>query len=217
MNWNDFERLKCFPQNCNCEPMRFEHLILQPIAVLTSLPFIILGLFYIRSEKDFHLRVLLGLFIVLGFSSIFLHSSFILISNFFDFGSIFAIISWTLSYLYFKKKSNLTFFLTLIGLTILSTLGIYFFPHNPVGVFAGYFIPAVIAIGFKLNQHRPTRKNIVRFFRAVLLIILGGACFILDRQKVFCYNNIYTHGHSIWHLLVAVALYEQYKFFKEYK
>lgn len=217
MYWQEFERLKCLPDKCNCEPIHWQSWIMQPNAVITSIPFIGLGIYFsTKKETSFHFKTLSYLFILLGFSSMFLHSSLVHIATFCDFGSIFAIISWALSYLYLREKSKILFLSSILTLTIIATSGIYFFPLNPIPVFCGFFIPAVLLVAFYLIKNKPRLKNSLKFSKAVIYTALGGLFFHLDQEKIFCFEKAHLFGHSLWHILVTFAMYEYYTFFTAY-
>lgn len=214
INWENYPRLYCFPNECNCEIMH-TGLIVQPSAVITSLPFIFIGIWGLKKAQTFEFKLLAWIYIFLGFSSIFLHSSMILISRFFDYGAIYLIMSWSLVYLYHKKTSHLNFFLWTIVIGSLMTSLLAIFKKYPVGIFNVWAIVTLIfsfarVQSFNLSHHQ--KKNL---YISVFFLAIGGLCFMLDQWRLFCFHDYYLYGHSAWHVLVSVSLFYHYKFFEE--
>lgn len=216
MIWDNYKRLSCFPQKCSCEPKHLDSIVIQPFATITSLPFIVLGIYFLKQKSNFHLKVLSSIFIILGFSSTFLHVSLLNVANYFDFGSIFAIFSWVISYLTTKKECHLKFILKILGLTLFSTSGLYFLPSHPAFIFAIYFLVLIFYLYKTFSKIELPKFQIERMIKAIAFVGIGGLCFIMDESRIYCFEHFFIYGHAIWHLFVVAAIYNQYLFFRDF-
>lgn len=216
MIWDNYKRIACFPEKCSCEPKHLDSFVIQPFATITSLPFIFLGVYFLRQRNSFELNILASIFIILGFSSIFLHISLLDLANYFDFGSIFAVFSWVISFFSTKKGEHKLFLFKIIMLTLISTSGLYFLPAHPAYIFVAYFIFLVYFLFKKLKDVVLPKYQVTRIYKAIALVAIGGACFVLDEARIYCFEHFYIYGHAIWHLFVTIALYFQFIFFKDY-
>jgi len=214
--WSSYERLHCFPKKCNCEPMNFGELILQPFAVLTSIPYSLIGfiaLNKIKPQQSFHLKFLAWIFVFQGFASAFLHSSFISFSRYMDFGAIFGIFSWICCEVINEKMKRAKFISLWAILTIIPTVLISIYKENFVIVFVLFwaFTMTFLVKHYKsLSQNNYTKKSLLR---SLLCLILGGICFLLDSKRHLCFEELHLYGHSLWHILTAIAMYNIFTYF----
>lgn len=214
-DWSRYPRLYCFPDKCNCEPMRMGALIIQPTAVLSSIPFILIGIWAWLRCKEFEFKLLAACYVVLGFSSIFLHSSYILVSRYFDFGSIFAIMSWTLVYLYHSKTNHLKFFLWFLGVTAFMTSMLKIFPQQAIESFVVWAIVTIIFCFARVQSFQLNHQQKKDLYLSILFLVIGGASFQLDTMGYFCFPDWHLYGHSVWHLLVGISLIFHFRFFQQ--
>lgn len=215
-NWSSYDRLNCFPKNCNCEPMRYGELILQPLAVITSIPYSLVG--YLTLKKipkggNSKLKILAWVFIFQGFASAFLHSSFVEFSRYMDWGAIFAIFSWLNALVIFKRRSLLAFILGWIALTFIPTYVLYVFKDQFILIFVSYLLFSMIFLRIHFKGHRQTKETKKNLLMALSFLIIGGICFLLDIKKVFCVEEAHLYGHSFWHILTALSMYQIFSYF----
>lgn len=187
--------------------------IVQPSAVITSIPFILVGIWGLKKSRSFEFNLLSWIYIILGLSSIFLHSSMILISRFFDYGSIYAIMSWTLVYLYHSKTSKIKFIIWTVLITVLMTAMLGIFKRYPVGIFNVWAVITLVFSFARVQSFNLSHQQKHDLYWSVGLLAIGGACFMLDQWKLFCFHDIYLYGHSVWHVLVSISLVFHFKFF----
>ncbi|WP_198295388.1 ceramidase domain-containing protein [Bacteriovorax sp. DB6_IX] len=214
--WDQFERLHCFPKNCNCEPMRFGELILQPMAVITSIPYSLVGflaLFKLRGTQFKRLQFLAWIYIFQGIASAFLHSSFISFSRYMDFGAIFSILAWIICNIKFPKEPMNKFLFKWFILAIVPTYLISVFKERFALIFAVYFLITVLISWNHYKEHPQNKQTIDYLLTGIIFVIVGGLCFILDRSRLMCFEQWHFYGHSLWHILTSLAMYQVFQYF----
>jgi len=195
--------------------MRIGALIIQPTAVLSSIPFILIGIWAWFRCKEYEFKLLAACYVILGFSSIFLHSSYILVSRYFDFGSIFAIMSWTLVYLYHSRTNHFKFFLWFAGVTFLMTSMLRIFPQLAVEAFMVWAVVTIIFSFARVQSFQLNHQQKKDLYLSIIFLVIGGASFQLDTMGHFCFPDWHLYGHSVWHLLVGISLIFHFRFFQQ--
>lgn len=197
--WEQFQRSSCYPNSCPCETFS-DSIFMQPVLVITSLPYIFIGLFIMWK---FRWRIkALGLSLILtGLGSVLLHSSITHIGQIADFSGIALIFLWVL--LHITIKGNKRLFFLFIFLSIL----IYFLFINYIEtryyVVFGIIILQAIFIpikkpGFFFNHKRVSVVSVV-------FLAVGFVLFRMDLNRVFCPEFALFQGHALWHLCVTVS------------
>ncbi len=217
LKWSSYERLNCFPSKCNCEPMRIGELVLQPLAVITSIPYSVVGYLTLRKldkeNGDIKLKILAWVFIFQGFASAFLHSSFISYSRYMDWGAIFAIFSWLNALVIFKGKSLRSFLLAWLVLTFIPTYVLSMFKDQFIIIFLVYAGISMYFLRKHMIENNQTKQSMKYLKTALGLLLIGGLCFLMDLKRLFCVEEFHLYGHSFWHILTALSMYQIFNYF----
>lgn len=192
------QKVPCYPDKCNCEIMREDLPILQPMATLSSLAYIILGLILWKKFKD---KELLTLLCLTGISSIFMHSTFSVLARTFDFLSIFLLNAWLFLNMQDKYKNKIKVYTLLV---IIPSVALLIIPKHPFILTALVFVPMI-----RLTLVNKRDKNIKC---AIVTTLLACTCFFLDQNKLLCFHSINLHGHTLWHIFTMSAVYYYYRF-----
>ncbi|WP_155897190.1 hypothetical protein [Bacteriovorax sp. BSW11_IV] len=183
--------------------MREDLPVLQPMATISSLAYIFLGIIIWKKYKN---KELLLLLILTGISSMFMHSTFSVLARTFDFLSIFLLNAWLFLNMQDKYRHKLMIYLLMV---LMPSLVLFFIPKHPFILTTFVFIPMTL-----LTFLHKGNKNIRR---AIVSIVLACACFFLDQNKVLCFHSINLHGHTLWHIFTMSAVYFYYRFILERK
>lgn len=171
--------------------------VLQPMAVISSLPYFFFGLYIFYRYREYTFSSILAL---TGISSAFMHASFNNLARTFDFLSIFLVSAWIFYQLQdrYKNKKKIFFFLVFVP-----SISLILLPQHPFLITALTFIPTII-ITYKNRANTYIRKSI-------LTSTLACLCFYLDQHRLLCFDEIGLHGHSLWHLLSALSTYYYFR------
>ena len=210
--WDQFSRLPCFPDNCGCEPLT-QGFIIQPYNTLSNIFLIVLALFLLKkySKEKNHFFILGIILIYAGFSSAFLHLSYTYLGMILDFTGITAIMAWSL--LIFKIKSSKNLFLSVLFVLFLKTIAMLVWIDSRELI--PFILAFIIAYYFII-----VRKFFVLFYKdtnfliSVMSLLIGVGLFIFDKNRIYCPEIKFFQGHTIWHVLVAIGIYNYYRFVK---
>lgn len=209
--WGNFQRTQCYPNKCNCEPMNPGSLITQPISTYSNLPLFILGLFiaikYVKATKVYILGILIT---ISALGSTILHMSYTRIGQIMDFSGIAFIFVWIILYYMFRSVRSIVFGLMLTML--ISYMFLYFYPslRHPF-IFICAMASIVILIKNEGLKRLTSNLNIIFSMSS---FTLGVLLFYLDNQRVWCPENPWVMGHTMWHFLVCLSCYFIFRFFK---
>jgi len=217
--WNQFERTHCFVmKRCNCEPLS-DTIILQPISVVSSFPYVFVGAYFLWKSRERFLSFgpftqLALLFIFTGLASIFNHASYLQVAELCDYGGIFMIFFWTAAMAQKKRRTGAVFFAqwvfpAAVAIGALSLL----YGHGR----AVFVVVIAIALSQVILFHRRSRESVkARPFlvKAVGCLALGLVLHVLDMDGKFCFDAISLHGHTVWHLLTAASMVYIYRYFE---
>lgn len=197
--WEQFQRSSCFPNSCPCES--FSHSIfMQPTLVITSLPYILIGL-YIMWRFNWRIKALGLSFILTGLGSVLLHSSLTQIGQIADFSGIALIFLWVLLHITVKGNKRLFVLFIILSITIyalfINFIQIRYYVVFGIILLQAIFIP-IKKPGFFYNHKRVSVVS-------VLFLALGFALFRMDINRVFCPEFALFQGHALWHLCVTVS------------
>jgi hypothetical protein len=196
--------------------MRYGELILQPLAVITSIPYSLVGYLTLKKipkDGDLKLKILAWVFIFQGFASAFLHSSFIEFSRYMDWGAIFAIFSWLNALVIFKNRSLFSFITGWLVLTFIPTYILSVFKDDFILIFVSYLLFTMIFLRIHYKDHQQTNQTKRNLLKALGLLVVGGICFLLDIKHIFCNQTYHLYGHSFWHILTALSMYQIFSYF----
>lgn len=186
-----------------------EGIILQPLATLTSLPILLVGLYILWANWKCGRNLVLGFLVALtGLGSIIVHASFTKVGTYMDFSGIYLIFLWIFSKsLESKIKRPFPVFLALSTLcvSLLITLENLRFV---VGVVCG----TLGIIGFLYSYEFKLRENLNSYLKISLgVFVISVIVMALDQTRIWCHPDSWLQGHSLWHLGVAAVLWGFYQ------
>lgn len=214
--WAKFDRPNCYPDNCNCEPY-VDGWVIQPSATITSLPIILLGFWIFLSAKNskFTYPKIFGvLSIILGIASTLAHGTFTDYALHFDFYAILLSISWVGTHCYFKNNDwTKRQILIWIFVSLIMFATVYLYQSWRIYLCLLYFAFTFVLWLKWIKLHKERLSNFVLSF---VVLTISSILFYVDENKIWCAENIWILGHSLWHLGVCLSLYLAYKgFYRE--
>lgn len=200
-------------------------LLSDPIDVYSSLIYLVVGLYLLRRERDYLLRVLGYVPIIIFFGSLFFHMSFTYVGLVFDFlGIIFLNIYGVYLNLYRlqlnrnpKKILWHTVLTTSLYLSIFVT-GYFYKIHSGI-----IMLPLLFALLFSEGQlflKAEKKSHYKDYIWATLLISAGYVLMLLENRPFFigCDKSHYSEWlqmHTFWHILSAVSFVYVHRFYKK--
>jgi hypothetical protein len=224
--WDQWKPATCMSDGCFCEKVRSDDLIRQPVNTWSSLAFVLAGSAIFLSDQKrrksaLRLRLskasvfLLALStVVIGIGSAFFHASLTLVGQFFDVFGMYLLTSFMLAYalqrLFRWNDGLMVAFYISINLLLSGLL--YEVPETRRYVFA---IVLLLAIIFEMLVRRlRTTQIAVRWWNSgLMLFLIGYVIWILDNTRVLCSPNSLLQGHSVWHILGAVAVFCLFRYY----
>ena len=199
--------------------------ITTPANTWSNLAFIVLGALMWRQARAKGSRTM-ALFgptsILAGVFSFLYHASYTYFFQFFDFVAMF-MFCMLLIVLNARRLGTLTVERQLLAFTagvVVSSLLVPLFFQ--VGIPIQILVLALVAI--VLLQERscsklPDNQIVYRHLHiALVLAFLAATCSVLDITRTVCVpDQHWVHGHALWHLLMAVSLYELYRFYDQFR
>ncbi len=203
--WEGWRAASCVP-DCFCEAVRAESWVRQPANTLSSLAFVLVGLWALRqpsSPSPFHpyrpYFVLATLLIGLG--SAFYHASLSFAGQFWDVLGMYLLA--VLMLLYRLRPGRL--FGVAYGLSVaLLALALWFWPDLRRWLFAATLLGAIGLELRHLGRHRP-RLRPGLFLGGLALYALAFTLWALDATGALCDPRSWLQGHALWHALGALA------------
>lgn len=165
-----------------------------------------------------------ALYLFMGAASWFFHASVSSIALGFDMGGVY--ISFLLPFIlnvhrlssYSKGNPALKSNYLLVGLILFAvvvggTLGYWEDSFNAVpALLIGLF--ANTALFIYIEKKWTTHSNKRYLWIAIFLITFAAFSWCIDRFKVLCDPAGWIHGHALWHLLMSVAAFQLYLYYK---
>jgi hypothetical protein len=184
--------------------------VTEPANTWSNLGYILVGIYLMRRLQKspvagFGLAVL-----VMGALSLIYHAT----NNFFtqtlDFVGMFLMMSYLLAFHCGRIFSWAQNFMAVFWFGVAAntfmylTFNIFDWPVQPIMLINA--LPLVALDLFAGIRHKQLHKYLY-FVLAVLTLITAQAFAIMDIQRIYCEpDNLWLHGHVIWHLLGAVAM-----------
>jgi len=206
--WHQFSQAECLPHNCSCELIQ-SGLIRQPSAFWSSFIFVVatIALYRKVSNKSFEFKLWTASGLVLSFSSLFCHASFIKLAMAMDFSSIILLMSFFALINLFTKFhfSKTKMILGMMSFFFLCVLCLYALDRST---------KVIVAIGIFLFTFRDLIKTtpLAKLRDKNLYISIGCLfgffiLFAMSEFKVACVPESIWQLHSIWHFGAAVSVY----------
>lgn len=208
--WSIFSRVDCFP-NCGCEPMMDGCWICQPVAMLSSVPYLLVAvglLIHHRKQpwnnKLFAWCVMLG---IVGVSSMLAHSTYFRGAMALDYTSIIFL-------------QTFFFFVRVMELGPLKKIshkitfpGYYFFLFLvllPLDVWSQFYVALVMftiaMVDFIYHKGISVlwERNL---FLSFVFMGVGLIFMMIDKHETFCAMKYVPYGHTLWHFGSALGAY----------
>ncbi len=194
--------------------------IAQPSNTWSNLPFAIVGIMIVRTNKDRPLLKLLGHSAwILGIGSFMFHASASFIFEAWDLLGMFMISGLMLSFNFARYSENQSVSKLIglfLGMTALAFAILLSFPSIGIALFA-----IQVALALHLEVLMDLREDPVEFKYAKYFIgafVLAFILWNLDIHGIVCDpNNHILTGHAVWHLLNAVAIWFIYRFYAQFQ
>lgn len=221
--WDSLTQATCMPINCFCEKIHLSDSIRQPSNTWSSLAYVIAGCYIfsrISSNKNeftsTHQLILAVSSIVIGIGSAFYHASLSFIGQFFDVFGMYLLTLFMLVYIWqriFNWTNNTSFTIYFI-LNTVSSLALIFYPETRRFLFAIFLIIALFFefYAIKIKSITLTPKYLII---GISIFAVSYIIWILDNSKIICFPESIIQGHSIWHLLGALAVVFLSKYYSQ--
>lgn len=207
--WSQFKLANCLPDNCGCEFVNLDAWIAQPSAFWTSAFHLIFAalLYFKTKRKTPTLKLWTFSVVLLGLSSHFAHGSFLEFAMAMDFAGIILV----MSFFAFIKWLNkwVTSIPKIIFLIFCFQSGLWFTFYS----LEKWFKIGLCLVIFFVSMIELMHSEGKRFWRdqellkAIGVLALSFAVFMMDELKIWCDPHSYITGHSVWHLGTAISLY----------
>lgn len=207
----------CTATGCFCEAP-LETVPKQIFDSFSSLAFVFLGFWSLLATRkpvletrERRLKPLFGLvFIFIGASSFFYHSTLSFFGQFLDIFSMYAFgILLAIGALYRagKLSGKLSVLLFVVFSVVFGILQ-FQFPDARRILFAGLLLPGIVLELTPFITGVSPRSPKVRFiYIGVGTLIVAYVIWLLDQTPFFCDPSSPLQGHAIWHVLTAVAAF----------
>jgi hypothetical protein len=198
--YDGLARSRCWP-DCSCEAY-WSSWLLQPVSVITSLPYIALGLWILLREREVRLKLLGYCFLVAGLGSVAIHASYTRFGEILDFLGIALVSAWflCLNVLGSRPAAFVRMFWSLhaavFAILILNTGWKY-----PLIYLLNSLWIAWIVFGGRTKQNKPLELPLRQLILGLGPIALGFVLFQIDNRHLWCPEQTWIQGHNLWHLL----------------
>ena len=208
--WYEAQQTYGAPNVNWCEPTTCA-IINEPANTWSNLPYMIVGLILIKKMRDKPINSFPWVIFFMGLFSFIYHASNNYLTQMLDFVGMFLFMSFMLAFNLkrflpnaFSFGSAFWFFMFLNTMIFL-LFGILDMPVQKIMLMNT--IPIVI-LEFLNGYLERMLKSYRYFILALFFLITAQAAAILDIQRIYCEpDNIWLHGHVVWHLLGAVAMW----------
>jgi hypothetical protein len=207
----------CTLTGCFCEAP-LDTVPKQVFDSFSSLAFVFLGIWSllatrepVRGTRERQLKPLFGaIFIFIGASSFFYHSTLSFFGQFLDIFSMYAFgILLAIGALYRAGKLSGTWSVLLfVILSVVFGIVQFEFPDARRILFAGLLLPGIVLELTPFITGVSPRSPKVRFiYIGVGTLVVAYVVWLLDQTPLFCNPSSPVQGHAIWHVLTAIAAF----------
>jgi hypothetical protein len=202
-----------------CEPTVCS-LINEPANTWSNLPFLIVGFILWKKINNATVKAFGVVVFVMGFLSAVYHATNNLLTQHFDFVGMALMTSFLLAFVtrrILNVKSTIFdkyfwFYFSLNMLTLLF-LGLLKLPVQMLLLLNS--IPILLAEIYCFVKLKRT-KRFSFFILSISILILAQVSAQVDLKRIYCDpQNILLHGHVVWHILCAIAMYFAGLFIRE--
>lgn len=222
-DYSHFTAATCKGTRCFCEWPRLGALILQPSDSWSAYGYVLVGFLMIvlaraPSWDSAFPRTAASIFgataIMVGTGSVLLHATLTLWGQFLDVLGMYLVGSFLLVRAVARwrsvpdKVAIVMYFVLCVALTAVLVIE----PEVRRWLFA---VVLVFAILIELVFARPLRNGaLVRFYLlGILAKAVAFAIWVMDQRGTWCLPNSFLQGHAIWHLLGALSIWLNFKYY----
>lgn len=199
------------PPNVNwCEPTRCSY-INEPANTWSNLGFVFVAIYLIKKISDPVVKNFAWVVLVMGLFSGIYHASNNYLTQFFDFLGMALMTSFLLAFNVQRFPKNrhsfgiLFWFFSFLNMSLLMILDIIDVPVQTLLLINALPILVLEIIN---GAREKSFKKYGQLAIAGVTLILAQISAQLDLKRIYCdESNLFLHGHVIWHLLCAVAMY----------
>jgi hypothetical protein len=212
----------CMPDSCFCEAIRSDG-IKQPANTWSSLAFVVVaGMVLMRrtgkpsaGRAGYPLLYAFTL-LVIGFGSAYFHATLSFRGQFADVLGMYLLATVALLYSIGRLRplSAATLVTSYIATNAVLAMLLYWMPVVRRVVFA-LLILAVLIVEILGRRKRGTSSDTRHLKIAAAIMALAFAIWILDFTRILCRPESWIQGHSLWHVLGAVAAWYLLLYFEE--
>ena len=195
-------------------------LLVQPANAISSLAFVVVGLYLWRIVRDKNMFLLFPISAVLvGITSFLYHASWTFFFQVFDVSSMFMLSCLLLSFNAWRLKlltdRQLPFcYVGILAVSIASMIIVK--GKSGEWIFAAEV--AVVAASEAVLARRRTGTRYEQFIWALGTFLLAFGIWILDVKEIVCdAKNHFLQGHAVWHVLNAFCFYFLYRFYRQFR
>jgi hypothetical protein len=211
----------CMPAHCFCEYVDMQSSIKQFSNTFSSFAFVYVGWVIFFSSvytKDTLMKIFGISSVFIGFGSAFFHATLTFLGQVLDLAGMFLLSSFILLYaihrIFHLTRTN-TIILLIVSNVILDG-GLFIVPEMRRYLFGALIVSGLLGELFYIKkQHNPIDTKWLKYAFAILLIAFG--IWILDLTKVVCEPTSLWQGHTLWHILSAIATYLLYLYYRQEK
>jgi hypothetical protein len=218
------EQQKYGPPNVNwCEPTQCS-IINEPANAWTNVTFFLIGALILRkisSLQDKVLKEFAWAVIVMGLFSFTYHASNNYFSQFFDFLGMYLVTSFPMAIQIKRIKSEnpQEYYSWFWFLMFLQTCLFWFFSFWGIAVQQTILLPVVFILLLEFWATRVEKKKFFQwnaFFQCLIFLVIAQTASQLDLRRIYCEpDNLFFHGHAIWHILSGIGMYFLARHLKE--
>lgn len=199
------------PPNVNwCEPTTCSY-INEPVNTWSNLGFLLIGIYIFFKWKKSPLKYFGIVVFVMGVLSGVYHASNNFLTQMYDFLGMSLMMSYLLSFQFERSFPKvLRFWTVFTGFLITNLVVLYSLHQSNLPVQMLLMINAVPLIAWDL--YNGWKQEQLKFYGAFavgfLTLIVAQISAQIDLKRIYCEpDNMILHGHMIWHILCAVAMY----------
>lgn len=219
--WDGMRPATCLPTACFCEAPLLTQSIRQPVNAVSSLAYILPGMWILVTAGQIAAgvifgtghRIMMGLSaIVIGVGSAFYHGSLTFVGQFFDilgmylFAALLLIYALQRLYRWSFTTTALVYVVFNVTLTVVQ-IGVPDTRRYVFGIVLALALLAEAVVWFVL---RPVR-NYAWFWAGIGAFAVAMVVWVLDLTGTVCDPSSVIQGHAVWHVLGAVAVFCTWK------
>lgn len=193
-----------------CEPTSCAW-INEPANTWSNLGFLFVGLLIAKKLQSLAHRLFGWIVIVMGLLSAIYHATNNYLSQYFDFVGMALMTSYLLSFaaarVWTRHRVNFFAYYWFFFSANLLVLMCFDIMDLPIQLMLAISVVPILALDLTAGYKEGRLKEYGWFVAAVITLILAQISAQIDLKRVYCQpENVWLHGHVIWHLLCALGM-----------